>query len=324
MKTIIFYFLLLLYCLLLLNIIHLNKRIRENNYSEIVLSKESDLYNMFKKSVSLYNERITYINNIYKKIKIYKGNKKVIAVLLTYKEIKPFINRNYMFIKQNFHDKLLFYVTENKTLKEEYRNIKYSVIDISDIFFRFPYNFNSNKIVSNYRKRGIWNYQHMCRFFFRDIFLHPSLYDVDIYMRLDSESILNTTVNLFEYMKRDIVYMHNRVFNDANFVVRGLKQFVESLVKGMKVEIKDVNNYSKIFKRTVLSYYNNFEICRMNFFRSKEMFQFINLVDLSYGQFIYRWGDAPLRYISLSLYAENYTKISLPKQIKYCHKDCNK
>lgn len=49
----------------------------------------------------------------------------------------------------------------------------------------------------------------------------------------------------------------------------------------------------------------------------------MNLVDLSYGQFIYRWGDAPLRYISLSLFAKNETKIPLPNKVKYCHRHCN-
>lgn len=52
------------------------------------------------------------------------------------------------------------------------------------------------------------------------------------------------------------------------------------------------------------------------------MLKCTSIVDLSYGQFIYRWGDAPLRYISLSLFAENYTKLRLPNGIKYCHQGC--
>lgn len=224
---------------------------------------------MFVDSINLYNKRIKHINNIYKRVQLYKGNKRVIIVLLIYKEIKTFINRNLIFLKQNFHHKLF------------HRNIKYNVIDISNTFYRFPYKFNSKQNVTNFKKRGKWNYQHMCRFFFRDVFLHPSLYDVDTFMRLDSESILNTTVNLFEYMNKNIVYMHNRVFNDAAYVVKELKEYTQSLVKALHIKIKDKEKYRNIFKYTVSSYYNNFEICRMSFFRSKELFQFSSLVDLS-------------------------------------------
>lgn len=201
---------------------------------------------MFVDSINLYNKRIKHINNIYKRVQLYKGNKRVIIVLLIYKEIKTFINRNLIFLKQNFHHKLLFF-----TEVEEYRNIKYNVIDISNTFYRFPYKFNSKQNVTNFKKRGKWNYQHMCRFFFRDVFLHPSLYDVDTFMRLDSESILNTTVNLFEYMNKNIVYMHNRVFNDAAYVVKELKEYTQSLVKALHIKIKDKEKYRNIFKYTV-------------------------------------------------------------------------
>lgn len=316
------YIVLYFVCLILLYVKCYNKYIVENIFSDIVILKKNNISNMFISSVNLYNKQILFINFLYKKIQLYNGNKKALIVLLYYNEIRTFINRNYIFLKQKYHDKLIFYVTENITLQEKYRNIEYNVIDISSTFYKFPYKFNESEYISIYRRRGKWNYQHMCRFFFRDIFLHPSLYDVDIYMRLDSESILNTTVNLFNYMKSDIVYMHNRIFNDAEFVVNGLKDYIESLVKVLNVDIRDIRHYSNTFKKTVLGYYNNFEICRMSFFRSKEIFQFVFLVDFSYGQFIYRWGDAPLRYISLSLFADNHKKISLPKYIKYCHKDC--
>lgn len=214
-------------------------------------------------------------------------------------------------------------MTENKTLQEEYLNIKYNIIDVSDIFFKFPYDFNESAYVPNFKKRGKWNYQHMCRFFFRDVFLHPSLSDVEMYMRLDCDSILNTTINLFLFMGNNIVYMYNRVMNDESYVVKGLKEYTASFVQTLKIEAKDKERYKNAFKHTVLIYYNNFEICRMKFFRSREVLKFTNLVDLSYGQFIYRWGDAPLRYISLSLYASNKSLIPIPKTVKYCHRGCN-
>lgn len=289
---------------------------------KIVINNYTDTSDLFIKSVKLYNQRISYINRNYFKIKKCNGKLKAIVVLLLYNEIKQFITSNYLFLKLHYHDKLIFYVTQYKNVIEEYSSIKYYVIDISNNFYSFPYNFNESAYSSIYKKRGKWNYQHMCRFFFKDIFMHPSLCNVDMYMRLDSDSILNTTLNLFLYMDKSIVYMHNRVMNDKFSVVKELKDFTLSFVKALKVEANDKNKYNSAFKNTVKLYYNNFEICRLKFFRSKDILQFTSLVDLSYGQFIYRWGDAPLRYISLSLYTKNNTIISLPKGVKYCHNKC--
>lgn len=313
------------YILIILIILNFNSYSKSIIYHKILIKENANISQMFLNSVKLYNSRLSNINDVYNSVVRYKGEKKAIIVLLFYNEIKAFIKRNYEFLKQKYFDKLIFYVTENITEKSQiYKNITYNIIDVSNIFFNFPYKFNESGYTPFFKKRGKWNYQHMCRFFFRDIFLHPSLNDVDMYMRLDSESKLNTTINLFEYMKESKVYMHNTIFNDAKRVIEKLKDFTESYVSTLKIEIKDKTNYNNAFNNTVLSYYNNFEICRMNFFRTKEVIQFTHLVDFSYGQFIYRWGDAPLRFITLSLFSRSDAKISIPKNIDYCHKKCNK
>lgn len=312
-----------LYSLVFLIILYFNLyNLNSISFKEIVIKDYRNISQLFINSVDLFNKRIKVINKAYRNLNKYKGKTKAIVSLLYYSEIKNFIDSNYIFLKQNYHDKLIFYVTENITTTEKYRNIQYTVIDISFSFFTFPYNFNKTAYKPHFQKRGKWNYQHMCRFFFRDIFLHPSLFDVDIYMRLDSESVLNTTINLFLFMKDNIVYMHNRIMNDAASVVKGLKEYTHSLVKTLEIKAIDKASFDRSFIRNALIYYNNFEICRMKFFRSRDMLQFATLVDLSYGQFIYRWGDAPLRYISLSLYSNSKSKISIPRNVKYCHRYC--
>lgn len=267
---------------------------------------------------------INNVNELYKKYSKCIGEKKVIIVLLKYSAIEEFINRNFWFLNYRNYDKLIFFVTGNKSLESCNRGIKYFVIDLSNSFYEFPYKFDYNKYTPNYMKGGKWNYQHMCRFFFKSVFLHPALCDAEMFMRLDSDSFINTSQNLFKYMNKSIVYMHNRILNDGSYVTKGIKEFTYSFICALKVRIKDNYNFNKAFINNPLLYYNNFEICRMKFFRTKEMFLFMFLIDLSYGQFLYRWGDAPLRYISLSLYAEQKSKISIPKNVIYCHNLCNK
>lgn len=113
-------------------------------FKNIVINDYSNTSQTFIYSVNLYNKRLININKIYKSINKCSGNKKAVVVLIFYAHIKKFIDANYIFLKQKFHDKLIFYVTENITLSEQYRRIKYNVIDITPIFFSFPFRFNES------------------------------------------------------------------------------------------------------------------------------------------------------------------------------------
>lgn len=320
------YIFFLLYVFVIFFLIYIKKYVQYNNQDYIFdhyYINKNNLSQMFINAIALYNQRLPYIMQTYNKFISCKGKKKVIIVLLHYNNIQSFINRNYYFLNFKYYDELIFFVTEKKSSISEYRGILYKIINLSDSFYKFPYKFNKSEYTPSYQKGGLWNYQHMCRFFFKDIFFHPVMCDVNLFMRLDSDSFINTSLNLFKHMNKNIVYMHNKVMHDGASVTQGLKNFVYSYITTLKIKSKDEINFNLTFKNNPLLYYNNFEICRTSFFRSKEMFQFSNIVDLSYGQFIYRWGDAPLRYISLSLFAKNSSKIEIPKEVYYCHHTCN-
>jgi mannosyltransferase len=68
------------------------------------------------------------------------------------------------------------------------------------------------------------------------------------------------------------------------------------------------------------NYWNNFEVVDLSFMRRKSVVEFIDAVDRSQGVFLYRWGDAPLRYITLALFA-NASEIIHRTQLglAYCH-----
>ncbi|CAM9689269.1 unnamed protein product [Discosporangium mesarthrocarpum] len=52
----------------------------------------------------------------------------------------------------------------------------------------------------------------------------------------------------------------------------------------------------------VPSFYTNFEVASLKMLRSSEYMQWFEAVDRSGGMFLHRWGDAPLRFLGLSLH----------------------
>lgn len=70
------------------------------------MKKTADISQMFLKSINLYNQNIHYMNKMYNKLINNLGKYKAIIVLLNYREIKPFIKRNFIFLNQKYHIKL--------------------------------------------------------------------------------------------------------------------------------------------------------------------------------------------------------------------------
>ena len=65
-------------------------------------------------------------------------------------------------------------------------------------------------------------------------------------------------------------------------------------------------------------YYTNFEISKLSFWRSHEYMNFFDYLDGLGGIYKYRWGDAPIHTLALSIFLPD-TKIHCFKDISYKH-----
>lgn len=75
---------------------------------------------------------------------------------------------------------------------------------------------------------------------------------------------------------------------------------------------------------TGLAVYNNFEIVRLEWFLQPSVQDFTAAVCASGGIYDYRWGDAPLRYLTLALFSEPKQVLNRMRDYKfvYCHGGC--
>lgn len=177
------------------------------------------LSSSFQKSIKRYNKykSLIYSNNINKCIR----KKKAIVVLLNEKEVITFIEKNYFFLNLGHYDRLILFNTE-VSRKGNYKNVTFKLVNIDNLWKSYPPEFNfsiKNKVK---RKRSEWGYQHMIRFYFKNIFLHEAMCNVKWYMRLNSDSIFNSTYNPFDIVNDTLVYVYNNFYPSRNYDIKSL------------------------------------------------------------------------------------------------------
>jgi hypothetical protein len=232
----------------------------------------------------------------------------------------------------NFSTNLLIMHNNNPSKSDLIRltkKIRRQVLFLNiDIFFNlFPIDFNPCKSKPTYRVRGKWNYQLMIRFWFKILFQLPQLEHYEYIMRLDDDSQLTGKwINIFDEMHHhNAVYFANNL--DVDFEERlpgtmNLKRITFDYIKQNNIKPKQLKMLHSAFgNNTVRTYYNNFEVVKMEFFRRKEICHWIETIDSTNGIFYYRWGDAVLRYLTLSLFAEQHEVLHRSHyNLSYCHK----
>ena len=76
-------------------------------------------------------------------------------------------------------------------------------------------------------------------------------------------------------------------------------------VQAYNITIRNQERFDHCFADSdyIWAYYNNFELVSMTFFRRPEVTHWTKYIMNSLGTYRHRWGDAPLRYITLALFA---------------------
>ena len=179
----------------------------------------------------------------------------------------------------------------------------------------------------NWTIRGKWNYHHMCYFWFKQIFELSIMQRYRFMMRLDDDSqILGKWPNIFNLMiEHQALYLANRREIDYEYVLPGLSRVrnltADFIIKN-KINVRNRDMLDDIFNHTIKipNYWNNIEAIDLSFMKRKEVVDFIQTVDESKGIFLYRWGDATLRYITLALFADASQVLHREKlKLAYCH-----
>jgi hypothetical protein len=221
----------------------------------------------------------------------------------------------------------VFYVFQEDNLSGSavVENVTVHYVDVSDMWRTFPPGFDPGKHSSTWtvsKARDVtWGYHHMCRFFSLLLFDMPVMRDIRYYMRLDLDSCLrNVNVPPASLINGSVVYVWDAIELDPEYVVRGLRDLTEDYVAHFGIVPKSPDRWAVAFSGDdVRMYGTNFEIMDLMFWRKPEVQKFIRFIDLSWGQFLSRWGDAPIRYLALALFATTEQVVRRPEDWRYNH-----
>lgn len=167
-------------------------------------------------------------------------------------------------------------------------------------------------------------YCHMCKWFADDIFEHPRLAELDWYMRLDVDSYILAPINYdpFRFLERESkIYGYLTTFYEESRVVEGLGAAVARYLSKQGINPTFLNKFvNRDGFWNLTSFYTNFEVTKLEFWRSANCRSFINFINSERGIYLKRWGDAPLHFLSLALFASE-GQIARLEGIGYRHVD---
>ena len=202
------------------------------------------------------------------------------------------------------------------------RPIHFPIVD----FKQFPEGFNPETETSNFKKRSKWGYQQMCRFWITKIWEHPVLDDYENFMRFDSDSCFSQDLSSFRPyvpgMPSDtIVYGANNVKKEDSKYIEGLFDLAQGYVTANNITVKNPELWGEAKQGKY--FYNNFELSRIDFFRRPDVMAFQRAVtDMEpFGVFRRRWGDAPVRLLTVAIFAEK-TEVQSVGRIKGYRHPC--
>lgn len=213
----------------------------------------------------------------------------------------------------NFNDKfnypvIIFHEDINESLMKSIRKATHSNLQFEKVIFEIPEFLNKEEIPEFIYVDGFEfsiGYRHMCRFFSGIIFQHAALNQYDYFWRLDTDSFLLDKIDydVFQFMeKNNYIYGYIHIIKDEPDAVKSLWDITEKYIKDNKIEPTFLQRFISdgIWDRSY--YYTNFEISKLDFWRSDEFMSYFNYLDKAGGIYKYRWGDAPIHLLAISMF----------------------
>ena len=169
-------------------------------------------------------------------------------------------------------------------------------------------------------------YRRMCRFWFSGVFEVADVRNLTYLLRLDTDSELRCRAGSrdpFELMAhQNAVYGYVAVKTDHPMVARNLTAFGAAYARRVP-QIQDA--FYRFPPRPPTNcpapmFYTNFEVMDVAWFQQPRAAAFARAVDATGQIFGNRWGDAPLRWLTLALFAGRTQLLCFGGEYDYRHR----
>ncbi|RKP37155.1 glycosyltransferase family 15 protein [Dimargaris cristalligena] len=170
------------------------------------------------------------------------------------------------------------------------------------------------------------SYRHMCRFNSGFFFRHPLLDGYEYYWRVEPDVQFTCDIDYdpFVYMKeRDLTYGFTISLKEIPETVATLWSSTRKFMKQYPELIEQHNTLDWVSSDNGKSYnmchfWSNFEIGKLDFFRSDRYLKYFDFLDQEGGFFYERWGDAPVHSLAVAMFLKK-EEVHWFQDIGYVH-----
>jgi len=184
-----------------------------------------------------------------------------------------------------------------------------NVIMLQVVHFDIPRFVNQSAVPKQVCSKTI-GYRHMCRFHAKSLYEQPIIARLQFVWRLDDDSFITGPVryDVFRLMRDRRIQYGFRLALHSTRCVDGLWPAVDVYMEQRAITPKFPWSRDHIF-------YNNFELSDLDVWRSPQYQDYIDYIDRTGGIYYYRWGDASIKTIAVTLFlplnrVHNFTDIA--------------
>ena len=167
-------------------------------------------------------------------------------------------------------------------------------------------------------------YRLMCRFHSTVVHYElrklPHLSNIEYIMRLDDDSILTSPIgyDLFKLMKvNKKLYGSASLTVDDPICVAGLWEHARIFMNQSRLHVNLSDVFFSEWKDGDV-FYNNFEVSHVSVWQHPVWREFMSYIDDTQGIFKYRWGDAPIHGLGMSMILRK-DQVHIFSDIGYTH-----
>jgi hypothetical protein len=237
--------------------------------------------------------------------------------------------RSLSHLDTNFNDRfkypvIIFHEDFSQSLMESLRKNTHSNLQFEEIRFQIPGFLNKEDIPEFIYVDGFEfsiGYRHMCHFFSGVVYGHPSLGNYDYLWRLDTDSFIMDRIDydIFQFMEdKKYIYGYIHIMKDEPDAVKGLWETTKKYIKDNNIEPSFLKKFQQNGEWDRSYFYTNFEISKKHFWLSNEFMNYFNYLDKSGGIYKYRWGDAVIHLLAISMFLQE-NQIHKFSDIAYQH-----
>lgn len=181
-------------------------------------------------------------------------------------------------------------------------------------------------------KKHVIGYRLMCRFFTLGLFEIVDSMGYDYVLRLDTDS------HILSPIQYDMAaLMHDRKYtyawrmgqHEGHKWLLGFAETIRMYVAMYNVpvdyfldfyQIQTISDLTLEVMATSITFYNNFFLTRVSFWREKKVLHFLNFLDRVGGIFTHRWGDAVTQTTAVALFLDRYKDVPEFTRFAYQHR----